>query len=179
MTQYALNTERFQSIYRVRCLNDTLIRTKLHYSYKNTTIMTATLIVGFIGILSTASVAHAIALTKPTTGGSLNVVVQPSPDPIVKGTQTNLKVSFDQKGGSAVQPHIDYDVTISNASGKQIFQASALAGHPDQPLHTAEGVVTIPYTFQEPGAHCIKVTVYGILFNPINPETAQFQINVT
>jgi hypothetical protein len=141
--------------------------------------MTATLIVGIIGILSTASLAHATAMTKPTSGGSLNVVVQPSPDPVVKGTQTNLRVSFDQKGGSAVQPHIDYDVTISNAAGKQLFQASALAGHPNQPLHTAEGVVTIPYTFQEPGAHCIKVTVYGILFNPINPETAQFQVNVT
>jgi len=141
--------------------------------------MTATIIVCIIGILSTASLAHATVMTKPTSGGSLNVVVQPLPDPVVKGTQTNLKVSFDQKGGSAVQPHIDYDVTISNAAGKQIFQASALAGHPNQPLHTAEGVVTIPYTFQEPGAHSINVTVYGILFNPINPETAQFQINVT
>jgi hypothetical protein len=155
-----------------------MIRIKLHNSYKTTTTLTATLIVGIIGILSTASLTHAAVMTKPTSGGSLNVVVQPSPDPVVKGTQTNLKVSFDQKGGSTVQPHIDYDLTISNAAGKQLFQASALAGHPNQPLHTAEGVVTIPYTFQEPGADCIKVTVYGILFNPINPETAQFQIEV-
>jgi hypothetical protein len=39
--------------------------------------------------------------------------------------------------------------------------------------------VTIPYTFQQPGIYSVKVSVFGILFNPINPESAQFQINVT
>lgn len=60
--------------------------------------------------------------------------------------QTNFKVTFDQNGSTAVQPHIDYDFTISK-DGKQVFQASALAGHPNQPLHTAEGIVTIPIHF--------------------------------
>jgi len=76
---------------------------------------------------STYTVTSAIATNKPTSGGSLNVVLQPSPDPVVKGTQTNLKVIFDQKGSSVVQSHIEYDVTISNA-GKQLFQATVGVG---------------------------------------------------
>jgi len=118
-------------------------------------------------------------MTKPTSAGSLNVVLQPSPFPIVKGTQTNLKVNFDQKGTSTVQPHIDYDVTISNSAGKQLFNAVTLAGQSGPSLHTSDGIITIPYTFQEPGTYTIKVSAFGILFNPINPEFAQFQINVT
>ncbi len=116
-------------------------------------------------------------MNKVTSGGSLDVSLQPSPSPIVKGSQTNLKVSFDQKGSSTVQAHIDYDLTIMK-DGKQVFQASALAGHPNQPLHTAEGVVTVPYTFQQQGGYLMNITVYGILFNPIRPETAQFPIGV-
>ena len=50
-------------------------------------------------------------------------MLQPAPNPVVRGTQTN----FDQSGETAVQPHIDYDLTISK-DDKQVFQAAALAG---------------------------------------------------
>ena len=117
-------------------------------------------------------------MNKPTSGGSLNVILQPSPNSVVKGTQTNFKVSFDQKGSSVVQPHIDYELTIMK-DAKQVFQASALAGHPNQPLRTAEGNITMPDTFQQPGAYVINITAYGILFKPIRPESAQFPISVS
>jgi hypothetical protein len=147
----------------------------------NSTVVAFALFVNIFGILLTTSSTYAqtsgATMNKVTSGGSLNVILQPSPSPVVKGSQTNLKVSFDQKGSSAVQPHIDYDLTIIK-DGKQVFQASALAGHPNQPLHTAEGVVTIPYTFQQQGGYAMNITVYGILFNPIRPETAEFPISV-
>ena len=148
----------------------------------NKTVVALALFVNFFGILLTTSSTYAqtsgASMNKVTSGGSLNVILQPSPFPVVKGSQTNLKVSFDQKGSSStVQPHIDYDLTIMK-DGKQVFQASALAGHPNQPLHTAEGVVTIPYTFQQQGGYLMNITVYGILFNPIRPEAAQFPIGV-
>ena len=147
----------------------------------NSTVVAFALVVNIFGILLATSSTYAqtsgVAMNKVTSGGSLNVNLQPSPSPVVKGSQTNLKVSFDQKGSSAVQPHIDYDLTIMK-DGKQVFQASALAGHPNQPLHTAEGVVTIPYTFQQQGGYAMNITVYGILFNPIRPETAEFPISV-
>jgi uncharacterized protein YfaP (DUF2135 family) len=138
------------------------------------------LIVSVLAILLSPMTSFAVSattMTKPTSGGSLNVVLEPTPDPIVKGTQTNLKVSFDQKGTSTVQPHIDYDVTISKA-GKQLFNAVTLAGQSGPSLHTSDGMITIPYTFQGPGIYTINVSVFGILFNPINPEFAQFQVNV-
>jgi len=116
------------------------------------------------------------AMYKVTRGGSLNVILQPSPFPVIKGSQTNLRVSFDQKGSSAAQAHVDYDLTIMK-DGKQVFQLSSQAGYPNQPLHTAEGVVTIPYTFQQTGPYVINITVYGFLFNPIKPETTQFTIS--
>jgi len=147
----------------------------------NNTVVAFALFVNIFGILLTTSSTYAqtsgASMNKVTSGGSLNVILQPSPSPVVKGSQTNLKVSFDQKGSSAVQPHIDYDLTIMK-DGKQVFQASALAGHPNQPLHTAQGVVTIPYTFQQQGGYVMNITVYGILFNPIRPETAEFPISV-
>ena len=148
----------------------------------NSTVIAFPLIASIFGILLTSSSTYAltsaIAMNKPTSGGSLNVILQPSPNPVVKGTQTNLKVTFDQKRSSLVQPHIDYDLTIMK-DAKQVFQASALAGHPNQPLHTAEGIITIPYTFQQPGAYVVNITAYGILFNPITPESAQFPISVS
>jgi hypothetical protein len=156
----------------------------------NSTVIAFVLITSIFSILltpfSTYAITSAATMNKSTSGGSLNVMVQPTP--IIKGTQTNFTVSFEQKGGSVVQPHIDYDVTITKA-GKRVFQASALGGgiikgtssiaHPNQPLHATTGIVTIPYTFQKHGDYIMNVTVYGILFNPIDPEYAQFPISVS
>src|ERR687886_2843626 len=118
-------------------------------------------------------------MKKQTSGGALDVVLQPSPQPVSHTGPTSLKVQFLTKGTSTVQPHIDYDLIIKDSSGKQVFSASQLAGQSGKPLHTAEGVVTIPYKFQGPGDYSVSVPVYGILFNPIRPESADFTIKVT
>jgi hypothetical protein len=117
-------------------------------------------------------------MKKQTSGGALDILLQPSPEPLSHSGQTSLKVQFMTKGSNTVQPHIDYDVTIKDSSGKQVFSASQLAGQSGMPLHTAEGIVTIPYTFQGSGDYTINVTVYGILFNPIKPESADFTVKV-
>ena len=116
-------------------------------------------------------------LKKQTSGGALGVLVQPSPQPVSHTGPTSLKVQFLTKGTDTVQPHIDYEIIIKDSSGKQVFAPSQLAGQP-APLHTSEGIVTIPYTFRGPGDYTIDVTVYGILFNPIKPESADFTIKV-
>jgi hypothetical protein len=116
-------------------------------------------------------------MKKQTSSGALDVVLQPSPQPVSHTGPTSLKVQFLTKGTSTVQPHIDYNLIIKDGNGKQVFSASQLAGQSGgAPLHTAEGTVTIPYTFQAPGDYTINVTVYGILFNPIKPESADFTI---
>jgi hypothetical protein len=118
-------------------------------------------------------------MKKQTSGDALDVFLQPSPQPVGHIGQTSLKVQFMTKGSNTVQPHIDYDLIIKDSNGKQVFSASQLAGQSGKPLHTAEGIVTIPYTFQGPGDYLVSVPVYGILFNPIRPESADFTIKVT
>ena len=60
------------------------------------------------------------SMKKTTSGGALDVVLQPSPGPIGHTGPTSFKVTFLQKGTDKVQPHIDYDFTIAN-NGKQVF----------------------------------------------------------
>jgi hypothetical protein len=145
---------------------------------------------GIFTILTIPSIAYAqtsassspsssgSGMKKPISGGALDVLLQPSPQPVGHTGQTSFKVEFMTKGTETVQPHIDYDLIIKDSSGKQVFSASQLAGQARKPLHTAEGVVTIPYTFQGSGDYSISVLVYGILFNPIRPESADFKIKV-
>lgn len=90
-----------------------------------------------------------------------------------------MKISFFKPNTVEVQPHIDYDMIISETStNKTIFQASNQTGQAGLPLHTAESIVTIPFTFPNQGSYSMRVPVFGILFNPIAPESATFGINV-
>jgi hypothetical protein len=114
---------------------------------------------------------------KPTTGGSLRVQIEPTPAIIKVNTPTKFKISFFKSPGN-IQPHIDYDFTIVK-NGKGVFSASASTGQTGLPLHTAEGIITIPYQFHTPGNYMLTVKVYGILFNPIRPESSDFPIVVS
>jgi hypothetical protein len=110
-------------------------------------------------------------MKKQTSGGTLDIILQSFPK--------RLRVQFLTQGTGTIQPHTDYDVTIKDNSGKQVFSASQDAGDPGTPLHAPEGIVIIPHTVQNPGNYTVNVTVYGILFNPIKPESANFTIKVT
>ena len=127
---------------------------------------------------STPSSSGTGDLKKTTSAGALDILLQISPQPIGHTDPTSFKIKFMTKGTYTVQPHIDYDVIINDSNGKQVFQASELAGQQGKPLHTAEGIVTIPYTFQSAGDYSINVTIYGILFSPIEPESVDFIIKV-
>ena len=150
---------------------------------KKSLLIVLVLVAGFFSIqILSSSVTYAQStgdMKKTTSGGALDILLQPSPQPVGHSGPTSFKIDFMTKGTHTVQPHIDYDVVIKDNSGKQIFQASQLAGQPGKPLHTAEGAVTIPYTFQSSGTYSIDVQVYGILFNPIKPESADFSVKVS
>jgi hypothetical protein len=157
----------------------------LHRYHLCTAVVTLMISAGILCNL-TVSPTHAqtsFALNKPATGVSLGAVLQPSHSPVHKGIPTNITITFltirvGQKGGNMLQPHVDYDVTILK-DGKKEFQVSAYTGQPGQPLHTDGGIIIFPFTFQQRGVYVATVTVYGILFSPIKPDSAQFPINVT
>jgi hypothetical protein len=126
-------------------------------------------------IFSVATAAYGQGQMRASTSGkSLDVRIEPT---WADGGQATFKVSFLKPGTDTVQQHIDYNFVIKK-DGQQIFTA-ALPGQPS--LHTAEGVVTIPtapYKFPNNGDYSIEVSVLGILFTPINIETATFSVTV-
>src|SRR5215472_6008830 len=156
---------------------------KVYHRYRlRIAVMTFMISVGILFThISLTNAQTSSVLNKPAT--SLGAVLQPSPNPVHRGVPTNITITFltlgfSQKDKSTLQPHVDYDATIIR-DGKKVFQVSAFAGQPGQPLHTDGGIVIFPYTFQQRGVYVVNITVYGILFNPIRPDSVQFPINVT
>jgi len=109
-----------------------------------------------------------------TDGKSLNIKIEPSPFPAKIGDE-KFKVSFLQPSNT-VQVHVDYDLSIMK-DNKEIFKASSVTGQPL--LHTAEGVVTIPFKFDQPGKYTVIVSAMGINFIPIKTEVAKFSLDVS
>ena len=114
-------------------------------------------------------------LVQSTTDGSLDVNISPSSEVINTNDQVKFKINFFEPGTDKIQVHVDYDFQILN-HGEEIFSAAKQISQPL--LHTAEGSVTIPFTFSSPGDYSINIPVLGINFVPINPESAKFEFTV-
>jgi hypothetical protein len=133
----------------------------------------ALLLAAVFSVSLTAAHAQDAGMTKPIKSNPpLDVRIEPQ----INGSEAKIKVSFLKQGTETIQQHIDYNVVAKDKDGKQIFTA-AQGGQPL--LHTAEGVVTIPVKFPGNGEYGIEVSVSGILFVPMNTETATFSVNVT
>ncbi len=133
-----------------------------------------------ITFLGGATFADSFGVTDPslvqsTTGGSLDVNISPSPEVINTNDEVKFKINFFEPGTDKIQVHVDYDFQILN-NGEEIFSAAKQISQPL--LHTAEGSVTIPFTFSSSGDYSIKIPVLGINFIPINPEYAKFEFTV-
>lgn len=129
-------------------------------------------IIASLGILAIVSMiiipAYADSMVKATSGGTINVSFSTDPaNPTTEDT-TQLKIGFLNKQNS-IQQHIDYKVSVMQGSS-QVF------GIPI--THTAEGSVSVPFQFQTNGKYQVTVEVDGILFQPIPPETATFDVQV-
>jgi hypothetical protein len=131
-----------------------------------------------MAILCPASAAYAQdGIRNSTSGNSVDVLVEPTWN---DGGQANFRVSFLRPGTDALQEHIDYTFAIMK-DGEEVFNA-ALPGQPL--LHTVEGRVTIPQSPQPPyqfpgnGDYSLMISVHGINFLPITPETSTFPIAV-
>jgi hypothetical protein len=83
-----------------------------------------------------------------------------------------FKVTFLDAATGNVQPHIDYNLVITDTSENEIFNAAAVTRQ--DILHTAEGIVTIPTTLAVDGYGIAIVSVSGINFIPIETQLASF-----
>ena len=92
-------------------------------------------------------------------------------EPIKPNSKTKIGIDFINPFTQKIQIHIDYTVTVSK-DGETVFKTSRL-------VHTSEGAVKIPIDFNlGEGMYSMDIVVEGILFNPITPETASFNIIV-
>ena len=111
-----------------------------------------------------------------TDGKSVDIDLQIQPFPVTQSENTQFKITFLQPSSQTVQVHVDYDLSISKMNS-EVFRASSSTGQPL--LHTAEGIVSIPYKFNQEGEYSVQVSVMGINFIPIKTEQALFDLKVS
>jgi hypothetical protein len=111
-----------------------------------------------------------------TDGKSLDIDLQIQPFPVTQSGNSQFKITFLQPSSQTVQIHVDYDLSISKMNS-EVFRASSSTGQPL--LHTAEGIVSIPYKFSQEGQYSVQVSVMGINFIPIKTEQALFDLKVS
>lgn len=112
----------------------------------------------------------AFAAVQPTDGGTLDVELVTVPEVLEAGQEAKMRIDFLNPSTQKTQVHIDYFLTVSEG-GEQIFGPTNL-------IHTSEGRISVPFTFERDGQYTLDVAVKGILFNPIDEETASFPIFV-
>ena len=91
-----------------------------------------------------------------------------------------FKVSFKKPNTNQLQYHVDFNLRIFK-NDKQVFQATNQTKQPLVPLHATDGYMTIPTLnngLDQAGKYLIEIPIYGILFNPIIPESANFTIDM-
>jgi hypothetical protein len=111
-----------------------------------------------------------------TDGKSVDIDLQIQPFPVTQSENSQFKITFLQPSSQTVQVHVDYDLSISKMNS-EVFRASSSTGQPL--LHTAEGIVSIPYKFSQEGQYSVQVSVMGINFIPIKTEQALFDLKVS
>ena len=118
-----------------------------------------------VGVSSVNEISAEIQ-KNPTNDGSLDVQLE-FDDGSESGDQTKLKIEFINPTSKQTQEHIDYTVTIKN-DGDSIFGPIPLT-------HTSLGSVSIPVSLED-GTNIVTISVEGILFVPISPETVTFDV---
>jgi hypothetical protein len=136
---------------------------------------------------TTATAANSTQVSKPvqitssdtkaaTNGTSVDIDLQIKPFPVTKNVDTQFMITFLQPSTQSVQVHVDYDLSISKMNS-EVFRASSKTGQPL--LHTAEGIVKIPYKFDQQGQYSVQISVMGINFIPIKTEQSLFDLKVS
>jgi plastocyanin len=120
------------------------------------------------------SVSNDVATNTVSNNMKNNVDVQLVQEPIRPTIEkvTNFIIDFINQKTNKDQEHVDYDFIIyseNEGENKQVYK---------QTHHSDEGVDQATYRFSQPGKYIIKVTIYDILFNPVNPDLAIFNVTV-
>lgn len=118
--------------------------------------------------------AYAQSMEKPTSGGTLNITLEPE----WGDNSTRFHVGFIDPATGQPHQHQDYDFVILQGED-EVFRASEQTGQ--QVLHNVEGTLTVPFQFAENGDYTVRVELLGLGLPPIpiTPEQADFSVTVT
>lgn len=123
-----------------------------------------------VAVLALAPVSvFADSQTVSTSGGILDVRV--SYDSIEPGEPASMVIEFINPRTGKIQEHVDYTVQVSGG-GENVFGPTPL-------VHSSEGIIRgLKVSFPGPGDYSMKLSVEGILFQPIAQEVASLAIPI-
>ncbi len=117
-----------------------------------------------------------IKTIKKSMENDIDVYISWTPSSFKVGEKSLFKIIFLDKKNEKNQEHIDYSFTIQNpsssASSNKVLYKNAIT-------HSAWGVEPASHLFDSGGTFIGKLGIEGILFQPIEPEYKEFEIQVT
>jgi len=90
---------------------------------------------------------------------------------ITQGEKIIFKIIFVDKKSERNHEHIDYSFTIQNSTSDTALYKNAIT-------HSAWGLEPASYKFDSSGIFIGKLRIEGILFQPIEPDNTEFEIQV-
>jgi hypothetical protein len=100
---------------------------------------------------------------------NVDVQLSWSPSKPEVGQMTNFVITFVNTKTHRNQDHVDYSFAINDLTGKTLYSTGFSR-------HSGAGVEPVSYTFRNPGNFISTITIYGILFQPVNPDQANFTL---
>jgi plastocyanin len=110
-----------------------------------------------------------IKTIKKSFKNDIDLYISWIPSTIKLGDRTIFKIIFIDKKSGKNQEHIDYSFTIKDSITDNVLYKNSLT-------HSAWGVEPASYKFDLIGNFVGEVGIQGILFQPINPEYFEFEI---
>jgi plastocyanin len=108
---------------------------------------------------------------KKTTENDLDIYLSLTPSSINVGEKVLFKITFVDNKSEKNQEHVDYSFTIENPASDKVLYKNPIT-------HSAWGLEPASHIFNFDGSFIVKVVIEGILFQPIEPEFAEFELQV-
>ena len=110
---------------------------------------------------------------KESFENDIDLYISWTPATIKSGEKAIFKIIFIDKKSNKNQEHIDYSFTIKELTADKVLYKNSLT-------HSAWGIEPVSYKFDlTTGKFVGEVGIRGILFQPINPEYIEFEIDST
>ena len=114
-------------------------------------------------------VTYDIKTIKESLGNDIDLYISWTPSTIKSGEKALFKIIFIDKKSNKNQEHIDYSFIIKDSTADEVLYKNSLT-------HSAWGIEPASYKFNLTGNFVGEVSIQGILFQPINPQYVEFEI---